>query len=402
MKIQTGHGTITLTALLAIYSISMVTSLPGLAISPILGDLEHIFKGASDLELQMLESLPSFIIVPFILLAGRLSLHVNKKRILIIGLAIFFGCSVVYPFSNSLALLLVISALLGIGAGMIIPFSTGLIADNFSKRYRTRQLGIASSITNLTLVLATFLAGVLADINWHYAFLVYCLSGISLLFAFKLDSTPRTVAPQTTTASTTPSTSSTKHNWPVSLMLLYYFITFLVLTVPFNLSIYMETMKHYKDPDIAGTLISVFFLAMTIPGFFINNIISVLKTYTNFIALCAIAVGFILFILKAGPVILTIGIILIGLGYGAMQPIIYDKTSSSTVESHATFALALVMSMNYVAIITYPFITQWLQDLFSTDASYFPFLLSMILGGAFAVYAYFRRNSAALGMQTQS
>lgn len=185
-------------------------------------------------------------------------------------------------------------------------------------------------------------------------------------------------------------------------MLLYYFITFLVLTVPFNLSIYMETMKHYKDPDIAGTLISVFFLAMTIPGFFINNIISVLKTYTNFIALCAIAVGFILFILKAGPVILTIGIILIGLGYGAMQPIIYDKTSSSTVESHATFALALVMSMNYVAIITYPFITQWLQDLFSTDASYFPFLLSMILGGAFTVYAYFRRNSAALGMQTQS
>ena len=81
MKIQTGHGMITLTALLAIYSISMVTSLPGLAISPILGDLKNIFKDASDLELQMLESLPSFIIVPFILLAGRLSLKINKKRI---------------------------------------------------------------------------------------------------------------------------------------------------------------------------------------------------------------------------------------------------------------------------------------------------------------------------------
>lgn len=125
MKIQTGHGMITLTALLAIYSISMVTSLPGLAISPILGDLKNIFKDASDLELQMLESLPSFIIVPFILLAGRLSLRINKKRILIIGLSIFFGCSVIYPFSNSLWLLLVVSALLGVGAGMIIPFSTG-------------------------------------------------------------------------------------------------------------------------------------------------------------------------------------------------------------------------------------------------------------------------------------
>ena len=393
MKIQTGHGMITLTALLAIYSISMVTSLPGLAISPILGDLKNIFKDASNLELQMLESLPSFIIVPFILLAGRLSLRINKKRILIIGLSIFFGCSVIYPFSNSLWLLLVVSALLGVGAGMIIPFSTGLIADNFTKRYRTRQLGIASSITNITLVLATFLAGVLADINWHYAFLVYCLSGISLLFAFKLNSAPPATPQKAKPANDTP--VSTNHNWPVALMFLYYFITFIVLTVPFNLSIYMETL------DISGTYISVFFLAMTIPGLFINNIIGWLRSYTNVCSSAAIALGFVLFLVKGGPVLLTIGVILIGLGYGCMQPIIYDKTSTSTAESHATFALALVMAMNYMAIITYPFILEILQGIFSTDASYFPFLLSTILAGIFAVFTYFKRNTSTLGIQIQ-
>ena len=397
MKIQTGHGMITLTALLAIYSISMVTSLPGLAISPILGDLKNIFKNASDLELQMLESLPSFIIVPFILLAGRLSLRINKKRILIIGLSIFFGCSVIYPFSNSLWLLLVVSALLGVGAGMIIPFSTGLIADNFTKRYRTRQLGIASSITNITLVLATFLAGVLADINWHYAFLVYCLSGISLLFAFKLNSAPPAAPQRAQPANDTP--VSTNHNWPVALMFLYYFITFIVLTVPFNLSIYMETLK-FKDPDISGTYISVFFLAMTIPGLFIN-IIGWLRSYTNVYSSAAIALGFVLFLVKGGPVLLTIGVILIGLGYGCMQPIIYDKTSTSTAESHATFALALVMAMNYMAIITYPFILEILQGIFSTDTSYFPFLLSTILAGIFAVFTYFKRNTSTLGIQIQ-
>ena len=391
MKIQTGHGMITLTALLAIYSISMVTSLPGLAISPILGDLKNIFKDASDLELQMLESLPSFIIVPFILLAGRLSLKINKKRILIIGLSIFFGCSVIYPFSNSLWLLLVVSTLLGVGAGMIIPFSTGLIADNFTKRYRTRQLGIASSITNITLVLATFLAGVLANINWHYAFLVYCLSGISLLFAFKLNSAPPATPQRAKPTNDIP--ISTNHNWPVALMFLYYFITFIVL-------IYMETLK-FKDPDISGTYISVFFLAMTIPGLFINNIIGWLRSYTNVYSSAAIALGFVLFLVKGGPVLLTIGVILIGLGYGCMQPIIYDKTSTSTAESHATFALALVMAMNYMAIITYPFILEILQGIFSTDASYFPFLFSTILAGIFAVFTYFKRNTSTLGIQIQ-
>lgn len=141
MKIKTGRGTITLLVLVAIYSISMVTSLPGLAISPILGHLETIFKDASKLQLQMLESLPSFIIVPFILLAGRLSLRVNKKKILIFGLSIFFICSIAYPFANKMWLLLLISAILGIGAGMVIPFSTGLVADYFSGKYRHPAIG---------------------------------------------------------------------------------------------------------------------------------------------------------------------------------------------------------------------------------------------------------------------
>lgn len=129
---------------------------------------------------------------------------------------------------------------------------------------------------------------------------------------------------------------------------------------------------------------------MTIPGLFINNIIGWLRSYTNVCSSAAIALGFVLFLVKGGPVLLTIGVILIGLGYGCMQPIIYDKTSTSTAESHATFALALVMAMNYMAIITYPFILEILQGIFSTDTSYFPFLLSTILAGIFAVFTYFK------------
>ena len=48
MKIQTGRGTIPLITLIAIWSISALTSLPGLAVSPILGDLTKIFPKATD------------------------------------------------------------------------------------------------------------------------------------------------------------------------------------------------------------------------------------------------------------------------------------------------------------------------------------------------------------------
>ena len=292
----------------------MVTSLPGLAISPILGHLETIFKDASKLQLQMLESLPSFIIVPFILLAGRLSLRVNKKKILIFGLSIFFICSIAYPFANKMWLLLLISAILGIGAGMVIPFSTGLVADYFSGKYRTRQLGLVSSITNVSLVLATLLAGFLAGVNWHLPFLVYCLSGISLFFAFFLGNKP----PYGQSGEQKPPTPSKtsgffRFDWPVRLMLFYYFITFLALNIPFNLSLYMHNLK-IGNYDTSGTLISVFFLAMTLPGLFINNILSKLKSNTNFIALCCICIGLLPFTMKSPLILLTIGVILLGLG----------------------------------------------------------------------------------------
>lgn len=180
MKIKTGQGNMTLQKLIAIYSISMVTSLPGLAISPILGKLESIFSSTSELQLQMLESLPSFIIVPFILLGRTYVPLFQYKKLLITGLAIFSACSIAYPFADRMWALLLISGLLGIGAGLVIPFSTGLVADYFSGSYRTKQLGYVSAITNLTLVIATLLAGFLAGISWHLSFVVYCISGISL------------------------------------------------------------------------------------------------------------------------------------------------------------------------------------------------------------------------------
>lgn len=391
MNIQTGQGNITLRKLIAIYSISMVTSLPGLAISPILGKLETIFSHSSELQLQLLESLPSFIIVPFILLAGRMSLYFNTRKLLITGLAIFFLCSLVYPFLNSLESLLIVSALLGIGAGLVIPFSTGLVADYFSGSYRTKQLGYVSAITNLTLVIATLLAGFLAGISWHLPFIVYCISGISLFFAFCLDKKPPYEESQHQ-----PSSHPTSYGWLVKIMLFYYLITFLALTIPLNLSLYMHNLR-LGNYDISGTLISIFFLSMTLPGLLINRILSILKKYTILCSMFLLTLGLIFFVFKTGILLLTLGVILIGLGYGIMQPVLYDKTASHVKPSEATFALSLVMVMNYIAIITYPFILQGIGKLFSTDSAYFPFIFGSIISGGFTLFALFRHQTDFFG-----
>ena len=88
MKINTGRGTIPLITLVGIWSVSALTSLPGLAVSPILGQLTTIFPHATELDIQMLTSLPSLLIIPFVLLAGKLA----EKRDFVRLLKWDFGC----------------------------------------------------------------------------------------------------------------------------------------------------------------------------------------------------------------------------------------------------------------------------------------------------------------------
>ena len=178
MKIETGKGRISLVALIAIWSVSALTSLPGLAISPILGDFEKIFPHAGELDIQMLTSLPSLLTIPFILIAGHISQRVGYIRLLCCGLSVFLVSGILYLFANYMWQLVTISALLGVGARIIIPLSTALVSRFFYGEYRTRQFGYSSAITNVALVLATMFTGYLAQVEWRLPFLVYLLPAV--------------------------------------------------------------------------------------------------------------------------------------------------------------------------------------------------------------------------------
>ena len=66
------------------------------------------------------------------LLAGKLAEKRDFVRLLKAGLWMFATSGVLYLFSDKMWQLMVVSALLGIGSGMIIPLSTGLVSRYFT------------------------------------------------------------------------------------------------------------------------------------------------------------------------------------------------------------------------------------------------------------------------------
>jgi MFS family permease len=79
-----------------------------------------------------------------------------------------------------------------------------------------------------------------------------------------------------------------------------------------------------------------------------------------------------------------------GVGYGIAQPYIYDVTASLAPPQKTTYALALVMTMNYVAILISPFIVDWSQELLGIKGERFPFFLNSVIGFVALVFMFIR------------
>ena len=398
MKINTGQGTIPLITLIGIWSVSALTSLPGLAVSPILGELSTIFPHATELDIQMLTSLPSLLIIPFVLLAGKLAEKRDFIRLLRVGLWLFAASGVLYLFSSRMWQLMAVSALLGIVAGLIIPLSTGLISRYFTGEYRVRQFGYSSAITNMTLVVATAVTGYLAEVHWRLPFAVYLLPLISLVLSAYLKKDAASVTIKQAAAIIPPIQStpviSGKYGIHirhlVQLMLFYGLVTYVVLAVTFNLPFLMEA--HHFSSGNSGLMISLFFLAIMAPGFMLDSLVKLLGNKTKLYSLLAIAIGLLLIWISPTEWLIVPGCILVGLGYGIIQPLIYDKTVDTAIPQKTTLALAFVMVMNYLAILLSPFITDFFQWIFHTGSQEFPFIFNLCITILIMYWAYAKKE----------
>ena len=393
MKISTGKGEISLLALLAIWSVSAITSLPGLAVSPILEDLSRIFPSASQLEVQMLTSLPSLLIIPFVLVAGWLSARGESLKLLSVGLAIFFASGVACIFAKDIRLLIVASCIMGVGAGVAVPYSTGLVVKYFTGDTRVRQLGYSSAVNNLSLVVATAVVGWIATRDWHLAFAVYLLPAVSLLLLLAL----RTAKPAPEPKESDQLRQS-KINWVrlTGLSVLYFIITFTTLVITFYLSFLLE--KYHFPQELSSVMISLFFLAIMLPGLALNSIIRRVRSMTVFISLLMIVVGLLLVGTVPDVPLMTLGVIVTGVGYGVLQPIIYDKTAIIAPPQLATKALSVVMTVNYVAVVVCPFVVDFVAKITDQHKESFPFVASAILVALVAFLSLLLRKSFVLGL----
>ena len=114
-----------------------------------------------------------------LLLGGKLADYLGRRRIFLLGMAIFVVASLACGLSTSGAMLIGARALQGVGSALMMPATLSLITVTFPREERGRAIGIWAATSVSALALGPLVGGVLIQhASWKWIFFVNVPIGI--------------------------------------------------------------------------------------------------------------------------------------------------------------------------------------------------------------------------------
>ncbi len=362
---------------ITILSLSLVTVMSGAAVAPALGAIADYFSKTDPLLIKLIITLPSLFIIFTSLLFSLISNKLSSKAIAIIGLLLYIigGCGA--GFVNNIYLLLAFRSILGIGVGLIMPLSTGLIAYFFDKNEQSKLMGYSSAMNNLGGIIAMVLSGYLLSLNWRYSFAIYLLGLFVVIMVIRI--LPKAELNRTKKGI---DMKSIKKIAPyVSAM---FIIMVIFYTMPSNFSMIM-TAENLIPSSFIGLLMSVQNITAFITGLALSVIVKKIGRYTKYFAAGMLALSFLSLSFTGYVVTVILGLIALGIGLGILVPVMNAQISLHVDKEQMTSAMSIMSAMLYLGQFLSPILIDGIQSLLHLEGIQIPFYLAMILSVALLI-----------------
>lgn len=128
---------------------------------------------ASFASLQWVVNAYALLLGGLILVGGAAGDRFGRRRIFVIGIAVFAGASMLCALAPTIASLIAARALQGIGGALLVPQGLAIIAASFPKEIRGRAIGVWAGAAAITTALGPPLGGLLVDaFGWRSIFYI--------------------------------------------------------------------------------------------------------------------------------------------------------------------------------------------------------------------------------------
>jgi EmrB/QacA subfamily drug resistance transporter len=129
--------------------------------------------GATLAEMQWVIEAYALFLSALILVGGSLGDIFGRRKLFVIGIAIFTAASIGCAAAPSIIVLIVARSIQGIGAALAVPESLALISVTFSGDERGKAIGTWSGFASLTGAAGPVIGGYLAQTaSWRWVFLI--------------------------------------------------------------------------------------------------------------------------------------------------------------------------------------------------------------------------------------
>lgn len=373
---------------LAILSISLLTVMAGAAMAPALGAVKDHFHDCSAMTIQLIVSLPALFIIVTTFAFRQLCRWMKTRTLALAGLALYVVAGAGAYLVDNIALLLVLRALLGISVGMVMPLSTGLLNYYFPPEKQSRLMGLSAAMNQLGGVVATMLAGVLASVQWNYAFLVYLAGLLAMVLVAVWLPNERLMAE----GSRVKASTLVRFHPSVTAM---FFIMLLFFVYPTNFAL---TAQAQGVSPLATTLIMVLLdVVAFVVGLYFARLMKRFRRQMKYAAPLFFLAGFAVLSWGVGAPAMIVGSVLIGVANGAGVPYVNTIASIKAGREASTTVMPLISAVLYLGQFVSPLVVRPLADALGTVNA--PYVVAMGIGVLFLVQVVLTRRHHALPPQ---
>ncbi|ACB84279.1 MFS transporter [Natranaerobius thermophilus] len=321
-------------------------------------------------------TLAAALSLPFI---GYLIDVIGRRRVALACLLIDGAAGVSIIFAPSFGVVLILRFIQGIGIAGLIPVAMTIIGDLFSGEKRLQIMGYLTGIISLGAAVIPTLGGALASFDWRFVFAVY---GLGFVFAlFFLFTLPETSPFHFNAGSSSDNNNNqgdktnqnTAHKSPIE----YINSLFTVFKNKSIRNIMFQPLMNYFFLYALVTFFPIFLvtvhgfaeifngLALSMQGLFSAIIASRADLAARFMTWWQrISIGFILkgiaFLLMplwpTGSFLLSISIIIYGVGFGIVSPTIYNRATKLPPQDLIGSVVAIFNTMRFLGMTLSPFL----------------------------------------------
>ena len=374
-----------------ILSMSLLTVMAGAAIAPALGIIKAHFADAPAMLVQFIVSIPALLIIVTNLFFLPLSRILRTRAIATTGLLLYVVAGAGCFFVDNIYVLLLMRAVLGISVGLVMPLSTGLLAYYFPPEEQARLMGLSAAMNQMGGVVATLLAGLLATIEWRYAFLVYLLGLIALVMVWlwlpdeQLGSSNKRGVPF-------QPRQLLKFHPSVIGMLLLMTIFFIF---PTNFAVVATQQLGLRTEQVTLIMVGLDVVAFLV-GMVFGSLMSRFRLSIKYFAPTFFLLGYAAYLVP-DVMMVVIGSALIGIANGVGVPYLNTIASIKGGRNSATTVMPLLSAALYLGQFLSPIIvTPSSRMLFGNADPTGPYKVGIMLSLLFAAQVYLTRHFQSL------